>query len=323
MLQPKFWCVGITLHYVLFYLLVLKLICDTLPKINKIISFPESIGKHISSFKNSFSFFVVVASVPVCLRILSCISGPAAHFFIDFSSCFVLYLGLLAIVQGSLGERCERCAEFILAKWIMLPLIWVWADSFLGQKFSASGCFLLAGSARIAAWSRWLSSTRHSINMHNMTGFGGRLLECWFVSSSEWNDVWLWSHQAWTSKARESLPPRSWGCHWLVTMCLCPIDCEMVCCYTAVLHLRPTEVIDWFGHVECSHLVCSNVFFLLGFFFFFFPSFLFSPISPSSASRECWLGSQSRQSRKAALSFTLWTKWGCFKHCSQSCSEIR
>lgn len=21
------------------------------------------------------------------------------------------------------------------------------------------------------------------------------------------------------------------------------------------------EVIDWFGHVECSHLVCSNVFF--------------------------------------------------------------
>lgn len=43
----------------------------------------------------------------------------------------------------------------------------------------------------------------------------------------------------------------------------------MVCCYTAVLHLRPTEVIDWFGHVECSHLVCSNVFFLLGFFFFF------------------------------------------------------
>lgn len=153
----------------------------------------------------------------------------------------------------------------------MLPLIWVWADSFLGQKFLASGCFLLAGSARIAAWSRWLSSTRHSINMHNMTGFGGRLLECWFVSSSEWNDVWLWSHQAWTSKARESLPPRSWGCHWLVTMCLCPIDCEMVCCYTAVLHLRPTEVIDWFGHVECSHLVCSNVFFLLGFFFSFLP----------------------------------------------------
>lgn len=147
----------------------------------------------------------------------------------------------------------------------------VWADSFLRQKFLASGCFLLAGSARIAAWSRWLSSTQHSINMHNMTGFGGRLLECWFVSSSEWNDVWLWSHQAWTSKARESLPPRSWGCHWLVTMCLCPIDCEMVCCYTAVLHLRPTEVIDWFGHVECSHLVCSNVFFLLGFFFSFLP----------------------------------------------------
>lgn len=54
-------------------------------------------------------------------------------------------------------------------------------------------------------------------------------------------------------------------------MCLCPIDCEMVCCYTAVLHLRPTEVIDWFGHVECSHLVCSNVVFLLGFFFSFLP----------------------------------------------------
>lgn len=162
--------------------------------------------------------------------------------------------------------------------------------SFLGQKFLASGCFLLAGSAQIAAWSWWFSSTRHSINMHNMTGFRGRLLECWFVSSSEWNDVWLWSHQAWTSKARESLPPRSWGCHWLVTMCLCPIDCEMVCCYTAVLHLRPTEVIDWFGHVECSHLVCSNVgFFLLG--VFFFPSFLYSPVSPSSANSERWLGS--------------------------------
>lgn len=51
------------------------------------------------------------------------------------------------------------------------------------------------------------------------------------------------------------------GCHWLVTMCLCLIDCEMVCCCTAVLHLRPLEVIDWFGHVECSHLVCSNFFF--------------------------------------------------------------
>lgn len=79
--------------------------------------------------------------------------------------------------------------------------------------------------------------------------------------------MWLWSHQAWTSKTPESLPPlRSSGCHWLVAMCLCPIDCEMVCCYTAVLHLRPTEVIDWFGHVECSHLVCSNVVFFLFFF---------------------------------------------------------
>lgn len=43
-------------------------------------------------------------------------------------------------------------------------------------------------------------------------------------------------------------------------MCLWPIDCEMVCCCTAVAHLRPTKVIDWFGHVECSHLVCSNAF---------------------------------------------------------------
>lgn len=183
----------------------------------------------------------------------------------------------------------------------MLPLIWVWADSFLGQKFLASGCFLLAGSARIAAWSRWLSSTRHSINMHNMTGFGGRLLECWFVSSSEWNDVWLWSHQAWTSKARESLPPRSWGCHWLVTMCLCPIDCEMVCCYTAVLHLRPTEVIDWFGHVECSHLVCSNVFFLLGFFFFLPSSSLPFPLHPQAASAGWGVRAGSRKRQSSAL----------------------
>lgn len=35
----------------------------------------------------------------------------------------------------------------------------------------------------------------------------------------------------------------------------------MVCCCTAVSHLRPTKVIDWFGHVECSHLVRSNAFF--------------------------------------------------------------
>lgn len=64
-----------------------------------------------------FIFFVVVTGVPVCFRILSCVSpGPAAHSFIDFSSRFVLYLCLLAIVQGSFGERCERRAEFILAK---------------------------------------------------------------------------------------------------------------------------------------------------------------------------------------------------------------
>lgn len=299
MLWSKSWCVRITSHCVLFYLLVLKLICDTWPKRNKIISFPGSIGKHINNFLIGF-FFVVVTGVPVCFRILSCVSpGPAAHSFIDFSSRFVLYLCLLAIFQGSFGERCERRAEFILAKWIMLSLIWVWADSFLGQKFLASGCFLLAGSARIAAWSRWLSSTRHSINMHNMTGFGGRLLECWFVSSSEWNDVWLWSHQAWTSKARESLPPRSWGCHWLVTMCLCPIDCEMVCCYTAVLHLRPTEVIDWFGHVECSHLVCSNVFFLLGFFFLPSSSLPF-PLHPQAASAGWGVGAGSRKRQRSA-----------------------
>lgn len=58
-----------------------------------------------------------------------------------------------------------------------------------------------------------------------------------------------------------SRPHGSSGCHWLVTMCLCLIGCEMVCCCTAVSHLRPTKVIDWFGHVECSHLVRSNVFF--------------------------------------------------------------
>lgn len=63
-----------------------------------------------------------------------------------------------------------------------------------------------------------------------------------------------------------STPPhRSSGCHWLVTMCLCLIDCEMVCCCTAVSHLRPTKVIDWFGHVECSHLVRSNAFFFSSF----------------------------------------------------------
>lgn len=218
--------------------------------------------------------------IPLCpLSLLACYCSRVALWKVR-ASCTV-YFGKMNNVAVDLG------------------LSWL---SFLGQKFLASGCFLLAGSAQVAAWSWWFSSTRHSINMHNMTGFRGRLLECWFVSSSEWNDVWLWSHQAWTSKARESLPPRSWGCHWLVTMCLCPIDCEMVCCYTAVLHLRPTEVIDWFGHVECSHLVCSNVvfFFLLGgfcwgffccFCLFFFPSFLFSPVSPSSANSEHWLGS--------------------------------
>lgn len=63
-------------------------------------------------------------------------------------------------------------------------------------------------------------------------------------------------------RLRRSTPPHgSSGCHWLVTMCLCLIDCEMVCCCTAVSHLRPTKVIDWFGHVECSHLVRSNAFF--------------------------------------------------------------
>lgn len=63
-------------------------------------------------------------------------------------------------------------------------------------------------------------------------------------------------------RLRRSTPPHgSSGCHWLVTMCLCLIDCEMVCCCTAVSHLRPTKVIDWFGHVECSHLVHSNAFY--------------------------------------------------------------
>lgn len=60
---------------------------------------------------------------------------------------------------------------------------------------------------------------------------------------------------------RSTPPHGSSGCHWLVTMCLCLIDCEMVCCCTAVSHLRPTKVIDWCGHVECSHLDRSNAFF--------------------------------------------------------------
>lgn len=60
---------------------------------------------------------------------------------------------------------------------------------------------------------------------------------------------------------RRTPPHGSSGRHWLVTMCLCLIDCEMVCCCTAVSHLRPTKVIDWFGHVECSQLVHSNAFF--------------------------------------------------------------
>lgn len=107
--------------------------------------------------------------------------------------------------------------------------------------------------------------------------------------------MWLWSHQAWTSKAREN-PPRSSGCHWLVTMCLCPIDCEMVCCSTAVLHLRPTEVIDWFGHVECSHLVCSNVVFCWHFFFLPSSSLLFPLHLQIANAGRSW----SRRSQKAA-----------------------
>lgn len=72
----------------------------------------------------------------------------------------------------------------------------------------------------------------------------------------------------------------------------------MVCCYTAVLHLRPTEVIDWFGHVECSHLVCSNVVFFFGFFFF-----------PSSVNSKCWLNSYSKQFRRLNNPFSLRTNW--------------
>ena len=78
-----------------------------------------------------------------------------------------------------------------------------------------------------------------------------------------------------------------------MAMCLCPIDCEMVCCYTAVLHLRPTEVIDWFGHVECSHLVRSNV------VFFFF----------SSVNSKCWLDSYSKQFQRLNNPFPLRTNW--------------
>lgn len=243
------------------------------------------------------------------------------------SSTFFHWFFILLCPLSLLACYCSRVAwwkvrascRVYFGKMNNVAIDLVWADSFLGQKFLASGCFLLAGCARIAAWSRWLSSTQHSINMHNMTGFGGRLLECWFVSSSEWNDVWLWSHQAWTSKARESLPPRSWGCHWLVTMCLCPIDCEMVCCYTAVLHLRPTEVIDWFGHVECSHLVCSNVFFLLGFFFSFLPLLSHFPFMRKP---RVLAGDSEQAAAKAALSFAWWTKWGCCKRRSQPCSGI-
>lgn len=68
-------------------------------------------------FKYFVLFFDAVTGVPVCFRIQPCTSpGPAAHSYIDFSSRFVLYLCLLAIVHGSLGERREHRAEFILAK---------------------------------------------------------------------------------------------------------------------------------------------------------------------------------------------------------------
>lgn len=55
-------------------------------------------------------------------------------------------------------------------------------------------------------WDKYLTIISAFINMHNMTISSGRLLVWCFVSSSEWNDVWLWSHQAWTSKTRETLP---------------------------------------------------------------------------------------------------------------------
>lgn len=101
-----------------------------------------------------------------------------------------------------------------------------------------------------------------SITASVWTTWWERLLGSSWPSCAVRMDAWLWSHQPWTSRAGEALPSRgSSGCHWLVAMCLCPIDCEMVCCSTAVSHLRPTKVIDWFGHVECSHLVCSNAFF--------------------------------------------------------------
>lgn len=74
----------------------------------------------------------------------------------------------------------------------------------------------------------------------------------------------------------------------------------MVCCYTAVLHLRPTEVIDWFGHVECSHLVCSNVFFLLGFFFFLPSSSLPFPLHPHAASAGWGVGAGGRKRQRSA-----------------------
>lgn len=74
--------------------------------------------------------FFFVTGGPVCFGILSNISpSTEAHSSIDFffSSHFVLYFSLLAVVQGLLCERCERGARFILAKWITLPLVWVWA----------------------------------------------------------------------------------------------------------------------------------------------------------------------------------------------------
>lgn len=64
----------------------------------------------------------------------------------------------------------------------------------------------------------------------------------------------LWRRQLEARQARGAQCSR-WGPggaeegHSWTTVCVCLTDCEMVRCCTAALHLGPSSVIDWFGHV--------------------------------------------------------------------------
>ena len=64
----------------------------------------------------------------------------------------------------------------------------------------------------------------------------------------------LWRRQLERRQARGAQRSR-WGPggaeegHSWTTVCVCLTDCEMVRCCTAALHLGPSSVIDWFGHV--------------------------------------------------------------------------